>query len=121
MEEQKEWLMMVKEDAVRRRMHALTVQSDLTKQVTVYGLWTNELELEMGLAKLSKPSEKLRALEAQLKYRKSVLQQPADRKLFALSEKGVKHSLEKLRSNLITLLVAMYGTAPSSDCLQLCG
>uniref|UniRef100_A0A914UPI9 Uncharacterized protein n=1 Tax=Plectus sambesii TaxID=2011161 RepID=A0A914UPI9_9BILA len=120
-EERKERLRKAKEETVRQRMSAVVVRSNLTNQVAVYGLWTNELEVDMGLAKLSKPSEKLRALEAQLKFRKNVLKQPGDRKLFAFSEKRAKHTWQKLKLNLNTLLVAAYSVAPSSDLLQIVG
>jgi hypothetical protein len=50
-----------------------------------------------------------------------VLKQLGDRKLFALTERGDKHSWQTLREHLISLLVAAQQMPPSVDPLQIIG
>uniref|UniRef100_A0A914V4C0 Uncharacterized protein n=1 Tax=Plectus sambesii TaxID=2011161 RepID=A0A914V4C0_9BILA len=113
-EERKSKLLEAKEDTTRRQMQAVRTLSTLTTQMAVYGLWTNEIELDLGLTPLS-DSEKFKALNAQLRFRRIVLKQPGDRTLFSLSAKGKKHSLELLRQNLLELMVAAQRMPPSPD------
>jgi hypothetical protein len=44
------------------------------------------------------------ALKAQLRLRKAILEQMADKSLFMFSEKGKEHSVEKLKNNLLSLI-----------------
>ena len=44
------------------------------------------------------------ALKAQLRFRKAILEQMADKSLFMFSEKGKEHSVEKLKNNLLSLI-----------------
>jgi hypothetical protein len=81
----------------------------------------NELELDSGLELLTENSEKLKAMQIQLKFRQTVLKQPGNRKLFALSVEGKKHSWQILRQNLLSLLIAAQQMLPSLDPLQLIG
>jgi hypothetical protein len=118
--ERQEKLKEAKEEGRRKRMRAVCIRSDLTKQVTVHGLWTNEIEVDSGLAKLSHTA-KTKALKTQLNFRRSVLKQPADRKLFSFSESRQDHTWETLKANLIALIAAASRVAPVSDCLQIVG
>jgi hypothetical protein len=111
----------VKEEAVRQRMLAVTVRSDLTKQVTKYGLWTNEIEVDVALNVLPTRAAKVKALVSQLKFRKTVLKQPGDRSLFAFSQKGKNYSWEQLRTNLMYLIDAAMLIVPTADSFQIIG
>ena len=63
-------------------------------------------EAEEHLSQLSK-SNQLRALKAQLRFRKHVIQQKYPDKVYNFSDKSTgTYSLEKLRSNLLHLLEA---------------
>jgi hypothetical protein len=110
-----------KEEAVRQRMLAVTVLSDLTKQVTKYGLWTNEIEVDVALNVLPTRTAKVKALMSQLKFRKTVLKQPGDRSLFAFSQKGKNYSWEELRTNLMCLIDAAMLVVPAADLFQIIG
>uniref|UniRef100_A0A914W638 Uncharacterized protein n=1 Tax=Plectus sambesii TaxID=2011161 RepID=A0A914W638_9BILA len=52
-----------REEAQRRREHALKTQSVLSKKVMVLAIWTNEHEVELGLSLLETASKKKKALE----------------------------------------------------------
>ena len=113
-------LTVAKEDGLRRRMQAVSVRSNLTRQMTQYGFWTSEYEVDTALDKLPQ-GQWLLALQMQLKFRKTVLKQPGDRSLFAQSQKGKKHTWQILRSNLFTLITAASGIVPAADLFQIVG
>ena len=88
--------------------------------MTQYGFWTSEYEVEKALDKLPQ-GEWLLALQIQLKFRRTDLKQPGDRSLFALSQKGKKHTWQILRSNLFTLIAAASGIVPAADLFKIVG
>jgi hypothetical protein len=53
-----------------------------------YGLWQFPEVVDLRLKGIESDSEKRRALKTQLQFRKVVLEQGGDKKLYQLSEKG---------------------------------
>ena len=69
------------------------------------GLWTTRQEVEDGLSQL--PARRTNeALKTQIRYRKKVMRQPADKALFALSPKQPFSSTE-LKCNLLKLIAVL--------------
>ncbi|XP_076075718.1 uncharacterized protein LOC143046441 [Mytilus galloprovincialis] len=83
---------------------------DMTNMVCYYGLWQNQNQLEEGLSVLKSEKEKRAALEAQLKFRKTVLKQKhPDKKIYnfsKLNERGkyTKLTIQQLKDNVETLI-----------------
>ena len=78
----------------------------ITKKSTLpLGLWTTRQEVEDGLSQL--PARRTNeALKTQIRYRKKVMRQPADKALFALSPKQPFSSTE-LKCNLLKLIAVL--------------
>lgn len=82
---------------------------NLTNDVSIYGLWQSLQQVKEGLKRL-KDNEKRTALEAQIKFRKTVLHQKhPEKKVFNLSKKNeggryVKLSLKELEHNITQLI-----------------
>ena len=71
------------------------------------GLWQTHDDIAKGLAKERSKSAKLKALKAQLNFRRRVLEQKhPDKEVFAFSRKGKQLSVDELVSNLEKLLSA---------------
>ena len=69
------------------------------------GLWTTRQEVEDGLSQLP-ACRTNEALKTQIRYRKKVMRQPADKALFALSPKQPFSSTE-LQCNLLKLIAVL--------------
>ena len=67
---------------------------------SVGGLWSIPEEVDEQLDCLSKPAQKRKALEVQLKFRKFVLEGNNKHKILNLSAGGKKLSIQQMMSNL---------------------
>ena len=95
-----------KEEEIKaKRLRILKQKESLTDSVLYYGLWQSEEGVKQHLLEISKTPEQIKALKAQLNFRKNVLKQIAsDKKLFLFSEGGKKKSVEQLTTNLCRLI-----------------
>ena len=76
------------------------------------GLWQTHDDIMKGLAKEKSKSAKVKALKAQLNFRRRVLEQKhPDKEVFSFSRKGKQLSVDELVSNLEKLL----STTPLQD------
>ena len=77
----------------------------LTQAMMVYGLWQTKEQIARGIAKCKSNTSKLKALKAQLDFRKKVLEQEYnDQYVFCLSKNKRKLSVDEVCSNLEKLL-----------------
>lgn len=94
------------------RLEKVRLQRDesLTNLICFYGLWQSASQVDEGLERLPNDAEKRKALESQLKFRKTVLKQKhAIKGLFNFSRKlptgkYEKFTLTELKDNLLTLV-----------------
>ena len=104
-------------EAKRRALQAakeksLRQKEQLTQEIVRCGLWQTHRDIVTALSKEKSKSAKLKALKAQLNFRKKVLEQRhPDKDVFAFSSKGKQLSVDELVSNLKKLL----STAPLQD------
>ena len=80
----------------------------ITKKISTLplGLWTTRQEVEDGLSQL--PARRTNeALKTQIRYRKKVMRQPADKALFALSKAKQPFSSTELKCNLLKLIAVL--------------
>lgn len=92
-----------KKEAARRER--LRQQEVYTKDIIDHGLWQSGSEVDNMLLSYQKPSEKTKALKAQLRFRKNVLHQVTnDKSVFSFSKKGRGFTVEELTSNLKELV-----------------
>lgn len=96
------------EDQYRQR-------EQLTNDILYYGLWQFPETVDQNMAELGTDTCKKKAIKAQLMFRKVVLGQKADKKLFQFSEKGSQYSLETLIENLKTLIRQALDSTPTSS------
>ncbi|KAK3092123.1 hypothetical protein FSP39_025387 [Pinctada imbricata] len=81
----------------------------MTNDICYYGLWQNRQQVEEGLSRLP-TNEQRKAVESQLKFRRTVLKQKSDdNKIFNFSRKNdqgkyVKLTIDELKKNLLTLI-----------------
>ena len=68
------------------------------------GLWLTEQAIIDALAQLPTNKLKIDAIKSQLRFRKRVLCQKAEKSLFAFSRDGKNHPVAELQSNLIQLV-----------------
>ena len=69
-----------------------------------HGLWQTEEMVDSMLMEMKTDSEKKKALKCQLQFRKLILEQKADKRMFQLSEKGKQYSVNKLTENVKELV-----------------
>jgi hypothetical protein len=70
----------------------------------MHGLWLSVTDVDDGLAVLKSETKKKEALKAQIRFRKTVLQQPSeDVDIFKFSKQGSQFNSSKLRDNLVKL------------------
>ncbi len=99
-----------KEDALRAKRIKLAQQrEDLTSDIIYYGLWQSIHQMESALIEIDDDTECMEAIKKQLQFRKTVLEQVADKTLFQVGSKGggpkyKKFTLDELKRNLSTLI-----------------
>ena len=97
------------EDLVRKEKKRLKDAENITNNVCFYGLWQSPLQVDEGLGRMPE-NEQRKALESQLKFRKTVLKQRhSETKIFNFSRKNErgkyeKFSLAELKENVLTLI-----------------
>ena len=107
-----------KEEAERK---CVEMKEKITSELTQYGLWITETEVHRHISAMKSETQRRKALKAQLRFRKRVLeQQHPDKSVFAFSskEKG-QFTSNMLFQNLLQLLVqsgACNGPAPPRSC-----
>jgi hypothetical protein len=96
-----------KAEIKRRRLVRLEKQSD---EIVRYGLWKSPRECKLKIREIANTSEKVKALKAQLRYRKNVLKQSTlEKDVFSFSKKNSNGkrcflSHKDLLSNLLKVL-----------------
>ena len=92
-------------ERLKREKKAIEEKEDLTKKISLIGLWTSEAEVSEGLDSLRSVSEKKDALKLQLKFRKKVISQTYhDKTVFQFSHNSRAFSVSELKQNLLKLL-----------------
>ena len=95
---------------------SLRRKEQLTKEILHYGLWQTHGDVKNGLAKLKSKSAKLKALKAQINFRKQVLQQKyPDKNVFMFSKNRRQFSVDELATNLRKLISDM-APVPHARC-----
>ena len=95
---------------------SLHQKESLTKDIVQCGLWQSPDEIFHGLAKHKTKSAKVKALKAQINFRRKVLQQThSDKDLFVFSKNRKPLSIEELISNLEKLLSESEQSEPRSE------
>ena len=82
----------------------LNRKENILDNILFYGLFQNEDQLKDGLEDLEKETEKIKALKAQLNFRKHILDQKAEKKLYLFSTKGKNLTSEELKANTLVLI-----------------
>ncbi|KAL4239504.1 hypothetical protein ACF0H5_000318 [Mactra antiquata] len=94
-----------KEEMERRRIEKLEKE---TGDMTYYGLWQSEQQVNQKLNEIKSKKEQEEALRVQLRFRKNVFKQKCDDKVYAFSRvvdgKRVQLSVEELKANVLTLI-----------------
>ena len=95
-----------KEKSRQRKMASIEKQSD---DIIRYGLWKTKQECRAKLREQTTVKEKTLAVKSQLRYRKNILKQQADKCLFLFTKKAdngkrLPLKLQDLTNNLIELL-----------------
>ena len=113
MQEERTQLLKAKQQALQAaKEKALRQKEQLTQEIVQCGLWQTHDDIMKGLAMEKSKSAKIKALKAQLNFRRRVLeQQHPDKEVFAFSRKGKQLSVDELVSNLEKLL----STSPLQD------
>eukprot|EP00117_Sycon_ciliatum_P031742 scpid18085/ scgid24773/ len=91
-------------DRQSREKRALEVRQQLSVAIGQAGCWTDTDIITSKLAGIATVSGKVSALKTQLKFRKVVLQQKADKKLFQFSHAGKQLTWQQLAANLLELV-----------------
>ena len=90
-----------------KETHTIQMKRQLSLGIGKTGLWTTPEEVSLQLSSISTASGKLAALKSLLKFRRFVLQQPAEKSLFQWSSAGKTFRWQELSQNLLTLIAAM--------------
>ena len=97
-----------KEEQKQRAEVRLLLQKErLTSDIIQYGLWQSTDQMDKVLQVIASKTNKVKALKAQLRFRKTVLQQsyPSDKDVYKFSSKQVGNfTPEMLRENLTKLI-----------------
>ncbi|KAK3091774.1 hypothetical protein FSP39_022550 [Pinctada imbricata] len=97
------------EELERKEKKRLKDAENMKNDICYYGLWQNRQQVEEGLSRLP-TNEQRKAVESQLKFRRTVLKQKSDdNKIFNFSRKNdqgkyVKLTIDELKKNLLTLI-----------------
>ena len=97
----------------------LLQKEKITSDMIHYGLWQSVEDVDKHLQEATSESKKREALKAQLRFRKTVLQQlyPANKDVYKFSKKGEgQFNSAKLSSHLIQLITATHLTSHSDSC-----
>ncbi|KAH3729787.1 hypothetical protein DPMN_055765 [Dreissena polymorpha] len=87
------------------RQEQLRQQEEFTKDIINYSLWQSESEVDNMLLSYKKDSDTIKALKAQVRFRKNVLHQiPSDKFKFNFSKKGKDFTVNELTANLKELV-----------------
>ena len=88
----------------------------LTNDIRVYGLWQSPSQVDEKLSTFSSTSGKMNALKAQLNFRRTVLGQPGEKKLFQMSSaQDGKFKVEKVAQNLKKLITDSCSLPPVGE------
>ena len=94
----------------REELRARRVQK-ATEDISNHGgLWITRADVEKQLKNIPAPQQR-KALQAQLRFRKHVMHQQAPGRLFVFSKAKQQLSVEELKTNLISLINRMPGSA----------
>ncbi|VDI49877.1 Hypothetical predicted protein [Mytilus galloprovincialis] len=90
----------------KKQKAALKTKSKHTSNIIYFGLWQKKDQVNAILDEIEGVTEKRKALVAQIRFRQKVMKQVVnDKKLYHVSEKGKAHSIDKLKSNVLKLIV----------------
>ena len=100
---------MCERELQRKEQSLLLEKEKLTSEIVIAGLWQTPAQVEAGLSQLKSETAKREALKAQLKFRKTVLQQKhSDKAVYIFSGtaegKRKQHSSATLKGNLLVLI-----------------
>ena len=103
----KEIQMQREKDKRAAEQRILQEKERITTEIIDHGLWLTVADIDDGLALLTSETKKKEALKAQIRFRKTVLQQPSEEAdVFKFSKQGSQFNSSKLRDNLVKLLDA---------------
>ena len=99
-------LLKTKQNALQKSQEKCLRQKEhLTQDIVECGLWQSPDEIVHGLAKQKTKSAKVKALKAQINFRRKVLEQThSDKDVFVFSKNRKPLSVQELLSNLQKLL-----------------
>lgn len=105
-ERRQEESLIKKQEAIARRTAKLVREKEkLTKEIEKTGLWLSRADVEFGLERITKKSDKKAALKLQINFRHKVLcQSHHDNTVFKFSQNRKQHSADRLKQNLFQLL-----------------
>ncbi|XP_070207979.1 uncharacterized protein [Littorina saxatilis] len=101
-----------REERASKEQKALTERLSVVNNMLYYGLWQRPSEVDKRLATIHTAGEKKKALKTQLSFRKLILGQAGDKKLFQFSDQGKEHTWEKLAENVKTLVAMSLSALP---------
>ena len=104
---QQQQIQQKEQERLAKETHTIQMKQQLSLEISKTGLWTTPEEVSLQLSSISTASGKLAALKSQLKFRRFVLQQPADKSLFQWSSAGKTFRWQELSQNLLTLIADM--------------
>ena len=81
----------------------LRMKEELSREISLVGLWRTGDEIAMKLSTLPLVSKKVSVLKTQIKFRRLVLQQQAEKSLFQWSTGGKALTWQELAGNLVRL------------------
>ncbi|WAQ95681.1 hypothetical protein MAR_028371, partial [Mya arenaria] len=94
-----------KEELERKRVDKLEKE---TNDMTFYGLWQGEGQMNEALGKIKIKTEQEEALRVQLRFRKNIFNKKCDEKVYSFSKlidnKRVLLSVDELKRNVLTLI-----------------
>ena len=121
-QEQRRQAQEMHESELQRKEQRLLLEKErLTSEIVMAGLWQTSEQVEAGLSQLKSKTAKSEALKAQLKFRKTVLQQKHSEKTICTFSrmaggKRIQHSPAMLKENLQTLIEAAHSIPPITTC-----
>jgi hypothetical protein len=98
--------MKLKEKELAEKKQRLVKKKEgLTNDILFFGLWQSKEDTTFHLDQIPTKQEKLKALKAQLNFRKSVLlQKPSDKSLFLFSSKKKAKTVPELTKQVLELI-----------------
>ena len=98
----KEALLEKERERARKKEKEIKEKEELTKKISLVGLWTTREEVQTGLDKLATKKAKKDALKLQISFRKKVLCQTADdQTVFQFSHNRKVFTDTQLMQNLL--------------------